>query len=143
MATPPPAVARSHRPLAGRLSRRSLLRTLAVLGAAALLLALVVRSPRSVPLLLGVGVSAVLALRLLAAPPRGIAHAAVVPVRAASLRADPGRTERSRNGGRLDWSPDVVHDAALDSFPASDPPSWSPLRVGAPASSEPRIAAPA
>ena len=28
---------------------------------------------------------------------------------------------------------DQVMDAGLDSFPASDPPSWSPLRVGAPA----------
>ena len=31
-----------------------------------------------------------------------------------------------------DW--DEVHDAALDSFPASDAPSWSPLRVGPPRS---------
>ena len=30
-----------------------------------------------------------------------------------------------------DW--DAVHDAALDSFPASDAPSWSPLRIGPPA----------
>lgn len=28
---------------------------------------------------------------------------------------------------------DHVHDAGVDSFPASDPPSWSPLRVGGPA----------
>ena len=26
---------------------------------------------------------------------------------------------------------DEVLDAGLDSFPASDPPSWSPLRIGA------------
>ncbi|AHG92815.1 hypothetical protein J421_5280 (plasmid) [Gemmatirosa kalamazoonensis] len=37
---------------------------------------------------------------------------------------------------------DEVHDAALDSFPASDAPSWSPLRIGPPASrpSEPAFA---
>jgi hypothetical protein len=29
---------------------------------------------------------------------------------------------------------DAVHDAALGSFPASDAPSWTPLRVGLPAS---------
>ncbi len=29
-----------------------------------------------------------------------------------------------------DW--DAVHDAALESFPASDPPSWSSLRAGSP-----------
>jgi len=28
---------------------------------------------------------------------------------------------------------DEVHDAALESFPASDAPSWSALRIGPPA----------
>ena len=31
-----------------------------------------------------------------------------------------------------DW--DEVHDAALESFPASDAPSWGALRVGPPVS---------
>lgn len=33
------------------------------------------------------------------------------------------------------WSVDDVSDAGMDSFPASDPPSWGPLRVGAPTTS--------
>ncbi len=36
------------------------------------------------------------------------------------------------SGSSPDWPADDVLDAGLDSFPASDPPSWSPLRVGAP-----------
>jgi hypothetical protein len=33
---------------------------------------------------------------------------------------------------RPDAWPDRVSEESADSFPASDPPSWSPLRVGAP-----------
>ena len=44
----------------------------------------------------------------------------------------PWRTELPAPAAEPEW--DAVHDAALDSFPASDAPSWSPLRVGPPAS---------
>lgn len=38
-----------------------------------------------------------------------------------------------------DW--DAVYDAALESFPASDAPSWSSLRVGPPTGDRPTHAA--
>ena len=41
------------------------------------------------------------------------------------------RHEEMATAGRItDW--DAVHDAALESFPASDAPSWSGLRAGPP-----------
>lgn len=33
-------------------------------------------------------------------------------------------------------SPDPVEQASLDSFPASDPPSWAPLHVGRPSTAQ-------
>ena len=42
--------------------------------------------------------------------------------------------ERPESAAAPERDRDEVHDAALDSFPASDSPSWSPLRIGPPAS---------
>lgn len=43
----------------------------------------------------------------------------------------PGRVI-SQRGSWPTWAADDVSDAGMDSFPASDPPSWGALRVGAP-----------
>ena len=45
--------------------------------------------------------------------------------------------EPNRSNARgLDTQADDVENASLDSFPASDPPKWSGLRLGPPAHSE-------
>ncbi|HEY0970254.1 MAG TPA: hypothetical protein VGE02_04660 [Gemmatimonadales bacterium] len=132
MATPSPA-ARSAEHRASTFLKRTteryvttLIAIFAALAVASLVLSFVVRGPASVPLL-GVGLTAILALRLLAAPALRAARA--WRVADTSSREDAGHRGTADHGG----TSDEVHDAALDSFPASDAPSWSPLRVGAPA----------
>jgi hypothetical protein len=181
-----PAAARRHERAAVSAWRRRLLGMLAALGVVSLMLALVLRGPHS-ELLLGAGLSALLALRLLTAPPRGVPHvvaagntlpavttapaarsipdapergigvSAVAPsaiaatahsgiadapnlqpashdgAGVAELHIDAMGVPRPGGGEWRGWPADAIHDAALDSFPASDPPSWSPLRIGAPA----------
>lgn len=61
------------------------------------------------------------------------------------MHHDTGRVTRARPWHERDdaWLErpfDEVHDAALDSFPASDPPSWSPLRIGVPVATDEPLA---
>lgn len=68
--------------------------------------------------------------------PRVPSHEAVPSPRRAAVTHSPGTTLAPPRP-RPVWPADDVSDAGMDSFPASDPPSWGPLRVGAPAARDP------
>jgi hypothetical protein len=56
-----------------------------------------------------------------------------LPVRTDAAEARGLSLERVLEASRADTQPtDVVHDASVDSFPASDPPAWIGMRLGNP-----------
>jgi hypothetical protein len=112
----------------------------AAIGATLLLLGLVLPDAVAAPLV-GLGLASILTLRLLAMGDARRVSArrvsarraagtvrAVAPTRAAAPPAAPPRTAPT-----IRWHAARVDDTLDDSFPASDPPSWTPLRSGAPA----------
>lgn len=68
------------------------------------------------------------------APPAGSTMTENSPVAPAASRR--GTSILRRSSWPAWTADDDVADAGMDSFPASDPPSWGPLRVGAPTSPE-------
>jgi len=58
-----------------------------------------------------------------------------------TMRDERSPTAHARDDAWRDRPFDEVHDAALESFPASDPPSWSPIRVGVPATDDAPVGA--
>ena len=117
--------------------QRVSVRITAAAGVALLMLGLLLPERFAAPLI-GIGVAALLAVRLFAmGPVRGSAPAdgSTVEARGVVMTSDGGADDAAPPRAAVDgrWHSALVDDALDDSFPASDPPSWSALRTGGPA----------
>lgn len=81
--------------------------------------------------MLAIGLVGVLALRLVVAPRRGAAPTLVHDAGSAAARPTPAIVTAAGPTARRTIV-DGTDGVLLDSFPASDPPSWSSLRAGPP-----------
>lgn len=114
--------------------RRTAVLITAAIGATLLLLGLLLPDAVAGPLV-GLGLASILTLRLLAmgdARRVGARRAAGTSAVAATRDVAPPEA-RPRTVATIRWHAALVDDALDDSFPASDPPSWTPLRSGPPA----------
>ena len=108
----------------------------AAASVALLMLGLVLPESVAAPLI-ALGLAGILAVRLFAGSAlRGLhgGHGTVTIPGVTTVRADAAGDARAPGASDDGWHGALVDDALDDSFPASDPPSWSAFRAGPPVS---------